>query len=69
MILPSDWGQGKIAHCMRLTVSLVMQMTLITEIPDKQAMSGMRLTSRQRSVYENVYEIDQSGGILYSLNR
>ena len=53
-----------------------MQTILNSETQDKQAMYGMRLTSGQRlitvviwSEYENVYEIDQFGGILYFVNR
>lgn len=53
-------------------MSQAMQKILNSETQDKQAMYGMRLTSGQQlitvviwSEYENVYEIDQFGGILY----
>ena len=42
--------KAKIVPCSCSTMSQVMPKTLSTEIPDSQAMSGMKLTSGQRSV-------------------
>ena len=50
MMRPGDWRKAKIAPCSCSTMSREMPMTLSTEIPDSQAMSGMKLTSGQRSV-------------------
>ena len=55
MLLPSDWGGGgggkaRIVPSSCSTMFQVMLTILNSETQDKQAMYGMRLTSRQRLI-------------------
>ena len=79
MILPSDWGQGK--NCTLYVFNNVpgdaddphyrnpRQTGNVRYEIDFQAAVDHNITVVIWSEYENLYEIDQFGGILYSLNR
>ena len=79
MILPTDWGQGK--NCILYAFSNVpgdaddphyrnpRQTGNVRYEIDFQAAVDHNITVVIWSEYENLYEIDQFGGILYSLNR
>ena len=65
---------AKIAHCTCLITPQVMRMTPATAIRnvsyeiDFRANVGHNVTVVIWSEYENYYEIDKFGGILYSIN-
>ena len=78
MLLPGDWGQGK--NC---TLYMFNNVVGDADDPeyrnprltgnvryeiDFRAAVGHNITVVIWSEYENIYEIDQWGGILYSIN-
>ena len=79
MLLPEDWGQGK-----NFTLFMFNNVPGDADDPefrnprqtgnlrygiDFRAAVGHNITVVIWSKYENVYEIDQFGGILYYVNR
>ena len=79
MLLPSDWGQGK--NCCLFMLYNVLGDADDPEFRNLRQTGNVRYEIDFRgavdhnitvviwSEYENVYEIDQFGGILYSVNR